>query len=38
MIGPNEWGRSKKIGAFVATVKMLADHTWDILEGNKDEV
>ena len=38
MIGPNEWGRIKKIGAFVATVKMLADHTWDILEGNKDEV
>jgi len=33
MIGPNDWGKSKVIGAFVATVRMLADHTWEILEG-----
>ena len=38
MIGPNEWGKSKPIGLFVATVKMLADHTWDILVGNKEEI
>jgi hypothetical protein len=30
MIGPNEWGKSKPY-EFVATVKLLADHTWDIL-------
>ena len=30
MIGPNEWGKSKPY-KFVATVKLLADHTWDIL-------
>lgn len=30
MIGPDEWGR-KKPYEFVASVKLLADHTWDIL-------
>ncbi len=30
MIAPTEWGR-KKPYEFVATVKLLADHTWDIL-------
>lgn len=38
MIGPNEWGRSEPIGTFTATVKLLADHTWDILAGSKDEL
>lgn len=32
MIGPNDWGRSLTYEAFLATVKMLADHTWDIQE------
>ncbi len=32
MIGPNDWGRSMKYKAFLATVNLLADHTWDILE------
>lgn len=32
MIAPNEWGRSQKFIAFVAKVKLLADHTWEILE------
>lgn len=31
MIGPNEWGKSKPF-LFLATVKLLSDHTWDILE------
>lgn len=30
MVGPQEWGLRKPY-AFVATVKLLADHTWDIL-------
>lgn len=36
MIAPEEWGRSSKL-QFVATVKLLADHTWDILASNEDE-
>ena len=32
MIGPNDWGRSMKYKAYIATVKLLADHTWDILK------
>lgn len=31
MIGPNEWGKSCPY-AFLASVKLLSDHTWDILE------
>lgn len=32
MIGPNEWGRKGcPFADFVATVKLLADHTWEIL-------
>ncbi|MEL6970537.1 MAG: DUF2452 domain-containing protein [Bacteroidota bacterium] len=31
MVGPAEWG-SKPPYTFVATVKLLADHTWEILE------
>jgi hypothetical protein len=32
MVGPAEWGRSKKYKKFVATVRLLADHTWEILD------
>lgn len=32
MIGPNEWGRSFPFASFVASVQLLADHTWDIIE------
>lgn len=31
MVAPHEWG-SRSPYTFVATVKLLADHTWDILE------
>jgi hypothetical protein len=31
MIAPEEWGRSKPL-TFVATVKLLADHTWEVLK------
>jgi hypothetical protein len=37
LIGPNQWGRSKKTVEFVATVRLLADHTWDILEKVEDK-
>lgn len=34
MIGPEEWGRKKDWAHFVAEVKLLADHTWEILREN----
>ncbi len=36
LIAPDQWGRSKKSFEFVATVRLLADHTWDVLEKNSD--
>ncbi len=38
LIGPKEWGRSKPFDKFIATVKLLADHTWDILEKGDGEI
>lgn len=33
MIGPEEWGRSKpEILQYLNTVRLLSDHTWEILE------
>ena len=36
MVSPKEWGRSKKFKRFVATVKLLADHTWDIIQKGEE--
>lgn len=36
LVGPNQWGRTKQKFEFIATVKLLADHTWDILEQNPE--
>lgn len=36
LIAPDQWGRSKNTFEFIATVRLLADHTWDILEKSKD--
>ena len=38
MVSPKEWGRSKKFKRFIATVKLLADHTWDVIEKGNSEV
>ena len=35
LIGPGQWGRSGSQFTFIATVRLLADHTWDILERNE---
>jgi hypothetical protein len=35
LISPSEWGRSTSM-RFLATVKLLADHTWEILEKNEE--
>ena len=32
LIGPNEWGRSKTIGKHLASVKLLGDHSWDLIK------
>lgn len=32
LIAPNEWGRSAKYNKHIATAKLLADHTWEVLE------
>ncbi|GAB3226546.1 DUF2452 domain-containing protein [Algoriphagus aestuariicola] len=34
MIAPEEWGRKRDWATFVAEVKLLADHTWEILRDN----
>jgi hypothetical protein len=36
MVGPGEWGRSGSLNEFVATVKLLADHTWEVLNRVAD--
>jgi len=36
LIGPKQWGRSGAELQFMATVKLLADHTWDILDQSSD--
>jgi len=35
MIAPEEWGKSAPY-QFVASVKMLSDHTWEVLTQNPD--
>lgn len=37
LVGPQEWGRSMPYKKYVATVKLLADHTWDILNKGEGE-
>lgn len=37
MIAPNEWGGRCKYDRFVATAKLLGDHTWDVIETEDDE-
>ncbi len=36
LIAPDQWGRSKRSFEFIATVRLLADHTWDILDKSKE--
>ncbi|MGY6742408.1 MAG: DUF2452 domain-containing protein [Cecembia sp.] len=34
MVAPEEWGRKKRFSKFIAEVKLLADHTWEIIRGS----
>lgn len=38
LIAPNQWGRSKHTYEWIATVRLLADHTWDVLDKNIEEL
>lgn len=31
MVAPEEWGRKQRFSRFLAEVKLLADHTWEII-------
>jgi hypothetical protein len=35
MISPNQWGRSRMSFIFIATVRLLADHTWDVVDKSE---
>ena len=35
LVAPAEWGKKIPFEKFLATVKMFADHTWQILEENE---
>lgn len=37
LIGSSEWGKSCPFNAFIATVRLLADHTWEV-EHNPDSL
>lgn len=37
LIGPQEWGRSRKeYLSFIATVKLLSDHTWVVINDTEN--
>lgn len=36
MVAPGEWGRSMPYKSYLGTVRLLADHTWEILEEGED--
>lgn len=35
LIGPDEWGRNGTLRRHVATVKLLGDHSWQVISGRK---
>lgn len=35
LVGPNQWGKSVNKLIYFATVKLLADHTWEILDKSE---
>ncbi len=36
LIGPYDWGKSGELFNYIATTKLLADHTWDVLDKSKE--
>lgn len=33
MVSPEEWGRSFPFAAYIGRVKLLSDHTWEVIEA-----
>lgn len=31
LVAPEEWGRKRKYSKFIAEIRLLADHTWEII-------
>lgn len=38
MVSPEEWGRSKPYEHYIATVKLLSDHTWEVVHTESDDL
>ncbi len=36
MVAPSEWGRSIPFAKFLAKVKLLSDHTWEVLDYDEN--
>jgi hypothetical protein len=36
LVGPNEWGKKIPYSAFISSVKMLADHTWELIKPESE--
>jgi hypothetical protein len=36
LIGPEDWGKMPETLSYIGTVKMLGDHTWEILNKNSE--
>ena len=36
MISPSEWGKKNPYVKFISSVKLLADHTWEILNSSRE--
>lgn len=37
MVSPDEWGRTFPYEKFIAEVKLLSDHTWEIIRADDEE-
>ena len=37
MIGPGEWGKSFPFEKYQAQVRLLSDHTWEVLDYQEDQ-
>ncbi|MCK5469403.1 MAG: DUF2452 domain-containing protein [Cyclobacteriaceae bacterium] len=35
MISPDEWGKDMPFKSFIASVRLLSDHTWEVLDSGK---
>ena len=36
LIAPNEWGRSKTVMKHVATIRLLGDHSWQVINRSSE--